>query len=462
MLTFSFFTAVFATIVWLISAVFYISARLVSVDLTAISLMDMSLYVVIVFLPLLTLWSIWGKFYNLRHEAGLQKQFTLLSLQINQNQEYIDAAARILLKGTQQQAHVFALGKIELYISEMNEILADILQRYHLLSEEKLRAVWNLARLGNRWGFAKALVDLRNNTADFDKKLAKAAQEQSLLAGSLKEFCARYTRLLGLLKDHDEENILQDIIETGVFGKVFAFFAPITRNLNNKNYVEEKNVPEKQLAMPIEKNIEESFIEEPVFENSENEKAKEPVVEEQTELSDKEQDAESKKNKEEISEIFVSSEENVAESVEAEENDEEENSSDKPSFWSRLLGIHEDEEEDKNHPDPLRIALERSFGTAEEKNSEKKEKTAKKSQSEPKVSEVKKEEYELSDEDKAKLDEILTAIDVPDEDDAVEKEIKPKKSRFAFANTNKTIKNLQKEWEEMKKNDKVSADEENV
>ena len=267
MLTFSFFTAVFATIVWLISAVFYISARLVSVDLTAISLMDMSLYVVIVFLPLLTLWSIWGKFYNLRHEAGLQKQFTLLSLQINQNQEYIDAAARILLKGTQQQAHVFALGKIELYISEMNEILADILQRYHLLSEEKLRAVWNLARLGNRWGFAKALVDLRNNTADFDKKLAKAAQEQSLLAGSLKEFCARYTRLLGLLKDHDEENILQDIIETGVFGKVFAFFAPITRNLNNKNYVEEKNVPEKQLAMPIEKNIEESFVEEPVFEN---------------------------------------------------------------------------------------------------------------------------------------------------------------------------------------------------
>ena len=56
----------------------------------------------------------------------------------------------------------------------------------------------------------------------------------------------------------------------------------------------------------------------------------------------------------------------------------------------------------------------------------------------------------------------MTAIDVPDEDDALEKEIKPKKSRFAFANTNKTIKNLQKEWEEMKKNDKVSADEENV
>ena len=35
-------------------------------------------------------------------------------------------------------------------------------------------------------------------------------------------------------------------------------------------------------------------------------------------------------------------------------------------------------------------------------------------------------------------------------------------SREEQANTNKTIKNLQKEWEEMKKNDKVSADEENV
>ena len=138
MLAFSFFIAFATSVAWLFCFGFYVNMRIPDFDFMAMGPSEIVLYMLVALFPLFILWSLWGKFCSWHHESMLQKQFALLSKQIHQNQEYSDVIARILLKNGQQQSHVYALGKIELYIGEMNEILADILGRYGFVDEKNL------------------------------------------------------------------------------------------------------------------------------------------------------------------------------------------------------------------------------------------------------------------------------------------------------------------------------------
>lgn len=435
MLVLSFFATVFISILWLVFGGFYISARFAGTDFYTLGLNDAALCAVLLLLPLFVLWMIWGRFCGLRHETALQKQFLLLSSQIRQSQEYSDIIARLLLKESQLQAHAYAMGKIDLYIGEMNEILSDILRRYRLLNEEEMREVWATVRLGNRWGFAKAFVDLHNAENGFEDKLSAAAGEQTLLAGSLTEFCARYTRLLGLLKKHDEENILQDIIETGAFGRVFAIFAPIVRRLYEKEPEKEKTPAPEAVSDEIVLSEDERFFKD--------------------EYADEEPENDSEPG------LFDNME------TEEEERSDDKDGEPKPtvkSFWSRLLGIHDEEDDAPKRPDPLTIALERSFGTPEETKPEEKEVTE---LSVTVENRQKDEPVPPAETNSVAENEPLESAPVTDETVSAADEnnapapAEPAKhfasKRFAFANTDKTIKNLQKEWEEMKKNDKASV-----
>nr|QJR98142.1 hypothetical protein PlAlph_1460 [uncultured Alphaproteobacteria bacterium] len=430
MLILSFFATVFISVLWLVYAGIYLSARFAETDFYTLGLNDAVLCAVFVLLPLLVLFGIWGRFCCLRHEMGLQKQFSLLSAQMRQNQEYSDIIARLLLKNSQLQSHAFAMGKIDLYIGEMNEILSDILRRYRLLDENGMREVWTTVKLGNRWGFAKAFVDLYNSEDNFGERLFSLAKEQTLLAGGLTEFCARYTRLLGLLKIHDEENILQDVIETGVFGRVFAVFAPVVRSLNEKE-PEQKAVPFSE-AMP------------------------DPVVLKDEERFFKDEDDEDYDDESELFDMLTP-EENKQNDIA--DNEPEKN---KKPFWSRLLGLREDDEDAPKRPDPLTIALERSFGTPDEPKFE--EKSSEQEPESPKIADVSATETEPSEvavsEEMPTVSENNNAAAEVKPDNAVQTEPakRPLSKRFAFANTDKTIKSLQKEWEEMKKNDKAAVD----
>lgn len=440
MLVLSFFATVFISILWLVFAGFYISARFAGTDFYALGLNDAALCAVLLLLPLFVLWMIWGRFCGLRHETALQKQFLLLSSQIRQSQEYSDIIARLLLKESQLQAHAYAMGKIDLYIGEMNEILSDILRRYRLLNEDEMREVWTTVRLGNRWGFAKAFVDLHNAENGFEDKLLAAAGEQTLLAGSLTEFCARYTRLLGLLKKHDEENILQDIIETGAFGRVFAIFAPIVRRLYEKGPETEEVPASEAVSDEIVLSEDERFFKDE-YADEEQERNDEPGL-----FDDMEPEEEEK----------------------ADDRDIEPKPTVK-SFWSRLLGLHDEEDDTPKRPDPLTIALERSFGTPEEPRSEEKTQ-ADEEKTEPSVTAENQQKDELippaetasapesEPAEQAPLpDETVSAADENNAPAPAEPEKHFVSKRFAFANTDKTIKNLQKEWEEMKKNDKAAG-----
>lgn len=440
MLILSFLATVLMSVLWLVYAGFYISARFAGTDFYTLGLNEVVLCVVLVFLPLFVLWGIWGRFCSLRHEMGLQKQFALLSVQNRQNQEYSDVIARLLLKNSQLQAHAFAMGKIELYIGEMNEILSDILQRCRLLKEDEMQKLWNTEKMGNRWGFAKAFVNLYNSREDFEGGLLAAAKENPLLAGSLTEFCARYTRLLGLLKVHDEENILQDVIETGVFGRVFAIFAPVVRGLYEKE-------PEKENIPVPDENVSDAIV----------------LTEEERFFKDEEGDG----DYDDEPGLFDNLEKEEAEPADI---DEETPEKERKPFWSRLLGLHDDEDEMPNRPDPLTIALERSFGTPEEpefketsseqalkpENAENNENPAEKNQMPAEIISAEA-SVPVSEEKQADSDKTTSVSAISEKTSGDEPAKRPVSKRFAFANTDKTIKSLQKEWEEMKKNDKAAV-----
>lgn len=388
MLTFSFFATMFISIMWLVYVGIYLSIRLAGIDLTSLGLVDTALYTAIIFLPLAVFWSIWGRFYNLSHEKKLQKQLNILSSQLTQNREYSDVMARIMLKNCQQQVHAFALSKVDLYISEMNEILSDVLQRYEFLDKTYYSTVIRTVAQGNRWGFAKAVVDLYNKDSEFEKKLTKSARSHPLLAGSITEFCANYTRLLRLLKDHDEDNILQDIIETGALGKVFALFAAVVRNLHEPEI--EADVMDVRPSVDIgpELRDDERFFKDDV--TADNDAAPETDV---------------------PSTVYK-----------------------RPNWLKKIIArfvpaTEDNVGEEKEHFDPFSMALERSF----------------------------------SDEPMLNAPSFLSAT--PPEDVTVQESNSPTSTedeedtsnRFAFDSTNKTIKNLQKEWEDMKKNELASV-----
>lgn len=408
MLTFSFFATVFVSIMWLIYVSIYLSVRLAGIDIISLSLTDTAIYTAVIFLPLSVLWSIWGRFYNLSHEKKLQKQLHMLSAQLTQNQEYSDVIARILLKNNQQQIHSFALSKVDLYISEMNEILSDVLQRYEFLDKTYYSTVIRTVAQGNRWGFAKAVVDLYNKDPDFGKKLTKSARSQPLLAGSITEFCANYTRLLRLLKDHDEDNILQEIIETGALGKVFAVFAPVVRSLHEPEV--KKEAPEIRV-----------------------------IRDEGPELCDDER-------------FFKDDNLSVS-------DDEPEDSPVKASVLhrrptvfkkiiNRIIPSHEDADEGKENPDAFTMALERSFsnkGILEQAPSFLSQSW---SGNEPEENTL-----FVSPEPEERREPISSILSRTIEENPENYDSEPKAPRFTFDSTNKTIKNLQKEWEDMKKKD---------
>ena len=253
------------------------------------------------------------------------------------------------------------------------------------------------------------------------------------------EFCARYTKLLHLLKEHDEENIIQEVVETGVYGRVFTIFAPIVQKLQENpqeepvNAAEEKIVPE-----PIVLKEEECFFKDAIVEKvDEKTETSQPVAEEKEENKMPEIKIE---KPEEMPEFISTAKELKADKKESSAKKEKKNN--KKSFWNKFLKENEkEEEEDDSQIDPLSLALRRSFG-ADEK---------------PKAPAVVIEEVPVKEEEPMVTAPVVTEENI--EEKQPENETKDT-TRFAFASTDETLKNLQKEWAEMQKPELTAANNE--
>lgn len=403
---FAFFVSVFSTLTWIIYAVAYINDHLGDVSFSSLGLTDISIYLSLVLLPVFILWMVFGYINSYLSNKVLANNMFSLFKQMKKNQDYTDLIARIMLEAEQEIKDGFILNKFDLFIADMNELIADLIQRCNIASSEQIERLWNKVQNGGKWAFGKVLIEVNQNQPNFQMRVFEKSQQDNVIAGTVLEWCARYLSLIALLEKHDKERVFLNIIETGVFGKVFSILAPISDEVRrSREFSTPKNAAQTSFHPDAKTEAKPLFASAPVEEPS-----------------------------------F-----------------ETENVMDYPSGKSFVSKINpfRKKDERESHPetsannerDPFSIALERSFGS---------EDTAQ----EPRVSAPVFEEKptEIVVEEKKFFIETGTDTDpkfeisVPEAEPMAEMPapVIEKEERPQFSNTQKTLKDLKKEWEEMR------------
>lgn len=226
-LAIAFFISVFSTVTWLIYTFMYISEKLHGISFNSLGLVDLSVYTALVLLPILVLWMVFGYINQYISTNAFNKNLFSLFKQMKKNQDYTDLIARIMLESEQEIKDGFILGKFDLFVADMNELIAEIIHRSSIASPEQIERLWAKVQNGGKWSFGKVIIEVNQNQPRFQARVFEKSQSDVVLAGTILEFCSRYTNLIALLEKHDKERVFLNIIETGVFGKVFSIIAPV-------------------------------------------------------------------------------------------------------------------------------------------------------------------------------------------------------------------------------------------
>ena len=150
MLTFSFFTAVFLSISWIIYIGTYIYSRVQGISLPALGLVDIAVYTALVAAPLFVIWTMWNAFYRLRTENSRRRQAKNFEAKLAEQQEFMATVARLLYQNQKNSEKNFFLSQTELFIGELNGLLADMLHRYNFITDTEAARLWTTAEKGNK------------------------------------------------------------------------------------------------------------------------------------------------------------------------------------------------------------------------------------------------------------------------------------------------------------------------
>lgn len=483
MLTFSFFTAVFLTISWLMYIGSYLYSRLNGISPAALGLTDLAVYTALAVAPLFVIWGIWNSVYRFRSEKNQQKQFKMIEAQFKQNQEFLEIVARLLYQGQQSRHSQFILSQTELFVNELNGLIADMLQRYNFISDSEATRLWTTAEKGNKWGFAKALINLQNSSVDFENRLYRTALRENLLRGTINEFCARYARLLDILKQYDREKIFLNIIETGAFGKAFAILAPLADRLQettpaaaSKEDVSELfaeidmriGVPSQPKAetksdlLPTADAEEDPLTELGTIEISDLAATAEPASDSEGEMQTAESSATETLPEEETLDLLIGEEDTkTPEEIIAAELPEAEPQPVSPeaapaehqttaleeeiSSMFAGAGIRGDDDDDDS---PEKTSFFPNFGNIFKRRSPKEKNTAPQDEIDPLTLALERSFGKLSDSAPTSGSRLSKVMEAEENDQTPEKETSGRK--FAFASTNETILKLQQELEQLK------------
>ncbi len=227
MLALTFFVSVFSTVIWLIYAALFINDKIQGVPLMNLGLLDASIYLAFLLLPVFFLWIAFGHINQYISNKNVYYNLSSLMKQMKKNMDYTDLVARILLEAEQEIKDGFILNKFDIFIADMNEVLSEIIRRCSLASSEQIENLWTKVQNGGKWSFGKVIIEISQNQTDFAQRTVNRAKNDVVLAGSLLEFSARYQNLINLLERHDREHVFLNMVETGVFGKVFSIIEPI-------------------------------------------------------------------------------------------------------------------------------------------------------------------------------------------------------------------------------------------
>lgn len=403
MLALAFFISVFSSVTWLIYTFMYIGEKLHGVSFNSLGLVDLSVYTALVLLPILVLWMVFGYINQYISTNAFNKNLFSLFKQMKKNQDYTDLIARIMLESEQEIKDGFILGKFDLFVADMNELIAEIIHRSSIASPEQIERLWAKVQNGGKWAFGKVIIEVNQNQNKFQVRVFEKSQTDVVLAGTILEFCSRYTNLIALLEKHDKERVFLNIIETGVFGKVFSIMAPIADEVRKNRdiasnprpaFISEKVEKEPQI---IRKEPIASYIPEP-----------RPVYKKEPKI--------------EIKSIITSIN----------------------PFKKK------DYEPVKSEPrveieDPFSMALQRSFGSDETKD----EPCFSSPMFEPIEEESSMPEIRINAEPEVAIENEFF-IEKPAPEIEIEKKVL-REEPVEFSNTQKTLNNLKKEWDEMKK-----------
>ncbi len=228
MLFLSFCLTVFVSVLWLVFSIRLVFEYLGGVTLLDAGVVNATLYILFVCLPLLLVWFVFSFVSQYFNNRRTNKQMHRLFSQMKRNQEYSDLLARIMLETEQNIKSSHVLSHFDLLIADMNELLSEIILKERLVSQEQVEHLWTKVQNGGKWSFGKVIIENYNRQPFFQKKIYADASADGMLAGVIMEFCARYQMLLSLLEKYDREKTFLNIIETGVLGKVYSVFAPVS------------------------------------------------------------------------------------------------------------------------------------------------------------------------------------------------------------------------------------------
>lgn len=177
---------------------------------------------------------LWGIFLVIKGYYNQKKMFVILynlSEQGKKNSEAVLSVGQALLDVDGELKNGFLLQQFNVLVSDINEILSDIIKRSNSISSAQLEHLWSRASGGERWLIAKTFIEIINFQSGFSEHLQQKAQKDDILRGSILEFCSRYKDICGLLRTFDSRKIFSNIVENGVLGKVFQILAPIEQKL---------------------------------------------------------------------------------------------------------------------------------------------------------------------------------------------------------------------------------------
>ena len=224
----SFFALIFSSLLWFIFALKFVLSSLGNTPFFAAGTSNILAYICIVCLPVFLIWLVFSYVNQYLQNKTVNQQLYKLFGQMKKNQDYSDLLARVLIETEQQVKDGFMLGKFDLLVADMNELLAEIIRCTNIASSEQIERLWNKVQNGGKWSFGKVIIEVNNAQPNFQMRIYEKACTDIVLAGTIMEFCARYLSVVNMLEKHDREKVFLNIIETGVMGKVFSIFAPIS------------------------------------------------------------------------------------------------------------------------------------------------------------------------------------------------------------------------------------------
>lgn len=246
MLNISFFITTFSSIFWLIFNLKYINFHTIATN----GYDNLFYGVMVTLFPIALIWGIFAIIKSHFTEKRITGYMYNVFEQLKNNTSTTANIGQSLLSAEAEIKNCFFLQEFNLLISDINEILSDIIKRSNSISSAQLEHLWTQTAGGERWIMAKTFIEITNYQPEFSEHLKEKALKDPLLKGSILEFYTRYKTIHDLLQTNN--SVFFNIIECGALGKVFETITPIA------DYLSTQKIPastEKKPASSIQQTI---------------------------------------------------------------------------------------------------------------------------------------------------------------------------------------------------------------